>query len=311
MNPSSALHGAGAALLAAALALSGCQAEAPESVTSAGAEPQQQAAAKPRVIVLSEAHRQLVARVAGPALTVEQPGTDAGQDPDQPPPAPTLLAMQSADRILVSSREQQRWLEHVSLPEEAVVELAAGQDHLLPTSPAHRHGPDGIAHRHGTPSLLWLDLRAAAEQVEAIRAALISLSPTQAEGFRQRAGTLLQELKQLDQRFAQAAAGLRGHTVLIVGNDLAAFAARYGLAARSLGERPEDHAELFLQELDRQRQGGPALLLLTAPLPAGLQPSLQQRGVQPVLLHSGVSRGSGGHFLQQLQRNLAALQAAA
>ncbi len=261
----------------------------------------------PRVVVLSEAHRFMVQRIGGDAVKVERVTQAAGHDRQLPPPRQAILAMQGADRILVNGIAQEPWLEKVSLPAGKVVELPAGLEDLPSGTGeiAHRHGPTGVVHRHAAATLPWLDLEAASRQAEQIRAALTALRPDQAQVFAQRARELNEELAELDRQFASTTARLKDRTVLIVGDDLAAFSHRYGLDAAVLTEHPEGEPALFLQELDRRRgSASGAVLLLTEPLPQGLDAELTKRGVRVVVLQDAFTAGEGETFPMQLRSNL-------
>jgi zinc transport system substrate-binding protein len=295
-----------AVLLAGGLAMAGCTPLTPQRRESAPDRAALSSGVKPRVVVLSEAHRALAARVAGESAEVVLLSTESPREPQRPPSRQVILAMQNADRILVNGRGQEAWLEKVSLPEGTVVELADGLDRLASATGgiAHRHGPTGVAHSHGQATLPWLDLQAAALETEAVREALITLVPDQAAAFRRRTAALLEELGELDRAFMAATAALKGRTVLIVGDDLAAFSQRYRLAAIPLTERPEDEPKLFLQELDRRRGGSGTVLLLTSPPPGPLAGPLQNRGVIAVVLQTGMTQGAAGDYFAQLRSNL-------
>jgi zinc transport system substrate-binding protein len=259
------------------------------------------------MVVLSEAHRFLAQRIGGEAVRVERVARGPGRDPQLPPPRQAILAMQRADRILVNGMGAEPWLEKVSLPAGRVVGLPAGLEDLPAATAgiAHRHGPSGAPHSHGAATIPWLDLEAAGRQAEAIRGTLSALLPGQAQLFRQRADTLIDELGKLDRQFEATTAPLKDRTVLIVGDDLAAFSHRYGLEATVLTEQPEGEPALFLQELERKRGGEPgAVLLLTAPLPPELETDLHRRGVVAVVLQDGLTASEGETFLMQLRRNL-------
>jgi ABC-type Zn uptake system ZnuABC Zn-binding protein ZnuA len=259
------------------------------------------------VVVLSEAHRFLAQRIGGAAVRVETLAPGAPRNPDLPPPRDVVLAMQSADRVLLNGMGSEPWLEKVSLPEGKVVELSRALKGMPSgvVGIAHRHGPSGALHRHAAATLPWLDLEAAALQAEEIRTALTVLRPDQAAAFEQRTEALSEELGELDRAFQATAARLRGRTFLIVGDDLAAFSHRYGMEATALAERPDGQPELFLQELDRKRGSGPgAVLLLTNPVSRQLEHQLRSRKVDVVVLKDGLGAIKGETFPIQLRYNL-------
>lgn len=293
--------------LAGGLSLIACGTHPPSTGTRGAEGGTQLSAARPRVVVLSAAHRTLAERIGGDAVRVELLESGAGRDPQVPPPRAAILAMQSAERILVNRSAQEQWLEKVALPAGQVVELPGELEdfHAESVGIAHRHGPTGKPHSHAAATLPWLDLESAALQAEAIREALSELLPGQAKAFRERSDALENELMELDRAIQATAARLEDRPFLIVGADLAAFTHRYGLEATVIRETPDGEAELFLQELDRKRGSDPGtVLLLTAPLPPVLQTELGRRGVVVVVLKDGVTSGEGETYTMQLRHNL-------
>jgi zinc transport system substrate-binding protein len=80
----------------------------------------------------------------------------------------------------------------------------------------------------GNPHI-WLDPRVQAMAAEAIRDALVKLDPAHKDGYEKRAAAYLEDLRKLDQDFAQAAKGFKQKDFIGFHSAYAYLARRYGL----------------------------------------------------------------------------------
>lgn len=97
-----------------------------------------------------------------------------------------VAAYQSADIILLNGASYSSWVSHSSLPLFRTVDTSAPfRNQYIPIKEqgSHTHGPDG-EHEHGKVALTtWLDPTRANVQAAAIRDALISQRPGEADFF--------------------------------------------------------------------------------------------------------------------------------
>lgn len=91
----------------------------------------------------------------------------------------------------------------------------------------------------GNPHI-WLDPRVQAMAAEAIRDALVKMDPAHKEGYESRAKAYLEDLRKLDQDFAQAAKGFKRKDFIGFHSAYAYLAQRYGLnQVASVEELPD------------------------------------------------------------------------
>lgn len=227
----------------------------------------------------------------------------------QPGPG-AVLAMQSADLVLLNGAGYARWLGSVTLRRSRLVDTSAAfGDRLLPLAgtATHSHGPTG-AHSHaGTASTTWLDLRQAVQQAEAVTDAVSRLLPGEAGAFRRRYDDLESELLALDARFRAIMATEAARQPLLASHPVYGyFARRYELDLRAVTWEPRVlPAEREWQALEALLRERPSAWMLweAEPLPA-IAKRLRSLGVRSVVVSTVANRPSQGNLLTALERNV-------
>jgi zinc transport system substrate-binding protein len=170
----------------------------------------------------------------------------------------------------------------------------------------HTHGPAG-AHSHtGTAFTTWLDFRQAAQQAQAIMAALSRLLPEQKSDFQQRYTDLERDLLALDQRLDELVSPKRAQPLVASHPVYQYLARRYGLNLQSVLWEPEimPEAEQWqaLQSI-LQTHAAKWMLWEGDPLPASVD-RLQTLGVKSVVFAPCGNTPEQGDFLSVMQQNV-------
>jgi ABC-type Zn uptake system ZnuABC Zn-binding protein ZnuA len=249
---------------------------------------------------------------------------------DGVPTREALLKAQEADLILLNGAGHEPWLPAVTLPADALLDTSGGAPEIPedPHGRQHRHGPEGAAHGHGRPSLVWLDPRVVGHQCERTHQALAKRLPAERNGLAERHQRVQLELGALDEALAAASRPLRNTAMVAAGSGYRSFARRYGLPMRFTRHRPESAAGagsspstgtsihgsdadvLFLQELDQLAAAEPVRVVVLPREPSDeLGEKISKRGLALVVLDplSDWTSSERG-FIAGQRRNLQALR---
>lgn len=325
MTASTTRHQPGTALVAALMAtlISAC---GPDQPVSDGA-PASTSATEPLQVAVSTGALAYCARTIGGDRVEVIPLLRAG---DPVPTRESLREAQKADLILLNGAGHEPWLPAVSLPADALLDASEGAP-ATPEDPhggRHRHGPDGTAHAHGSPSLVWLDPQVVRHQCERTRQALADRRPAEQGGFAARHQQAQQELSTLDANFAAASRRLKNTGLVAAGSGYRSFARRYDLSMRFTRHRPgmdaaagsalaqgarvhgSDADVLFLQELDQLGAAEPVGVVVLPEEPsAELGREFRERGLAVVVLDPLWATASEEGFIEGLRSNIRALKA--
>ncbi len=119
----------------------------------------------------------------------------------------TVVAMRSADLIILNGAGYEQWIGQVSLPESAMLNTTDNlSDRLLEGEETltHSHGPEG-EHVHASMAFTtWLDPDIAQMQAKAIRDALIRLDSSSAVQIEENFESLSSDLSRLHEMFSEA-----------------------------------------------------------------------------------------------------------
>ena len=127
-------------------------------------------------------------------------------------------------------------------PRLQVIDASADVTPLVPGEGSPLHAADQVEHRHGDANPhVWLDPLRAAQQVRAIREALVQLDPGCAAGYRRQAADLEARLVSLNRAIAAELKPYRGRTFVALHAVAPYFAERYGLKAEDLVAVPEQN----------------------------------------------------------------------
>jgi zinc transport system substrate-binding protein len=166
----------------------------------------------------------------------------------------------------------------------------------------------------GNPHI-WLDPRVQALAAEAIRDALVKLDPAHKQGFEQRAKAYLDELRKLDQDFAQAAKQFKQRDFIGFHSAYAYLARRYGLnQVAAVEELPDQGPSLAQQasiiKLIRDKRIGVIFTETAFPAKAADR-IVEETGVKTAILQPLETYDSPDQtYVSLMRENLKALKAA-
>ncbi len=201
-------------------------------------------AAEPLSVYVVNYPLQYVAeRIGGEHVTVTFPAP-ADVDPAYwIPDIDTIAAYQRADLILLNGAAYAKWVEKVSLPRSRIVNTSKKfSDRYITTAGAvtHSHGPGG---EHGHEALAfttWLDFTLAAQQAEAVAAALGRKLPQQRRTFAQNLAKLKSDLLVLDSEMRKIVSRNPSRP-LVVSHPVYDYLARaYGMNIQSVHWEPNE-----------------------------------------------------------------------
>ena len=266
----------------------------------------------PIVAVSNHPLRFFVERIAGPAVGIEWRVPD-GVDPARwNPTADDVAAMQSADLILLNGAGYEAWLPTASLPADRVVDTTATvRDQLIRTGgPVHTHGPGGEHSHAGLASTTWLDPEIIIVQAEAVRDALIELSPADQVTFNSRFGLLRREI---GERFAslEQAINTRPTTPVIYSHPVYQYLQRrFGMNGVAVHWDPDTEPDQQqIAELDMALAGQPSTHFIWESEPiAGNVEMLRRKGLISVVFDPSGANTEDGDLLVAFEGGAASLR---
>lgn len=231
------------------------------------------------------------------------------------PNANTIAAFQAADLIIINGATYAKWLKTASLPKAKMVDTSEGfkANYIdIKDTVTHSHGPGGEHSHAGTAFTTWLDFRQAAQQAQAITAALSQLLPEQQRAFEQRYAELEQDLLALDQRLEAIVAKQRTQPLVASHPVYQYVARRYGLNLQSVLWEPEvmpdDEQWQALQSILKTHEAK-WMLWEGDPLQASVD-KLQTLEVKSLVFDPCGNVPEQGDFLSVMKQNVENLQQA-
>ncbi len=198
---------------------------------------------KPVVCAVNYPLAYFARRIGGEAIEVIFPAP-ADEDPAfWAPPADAVVTFQKADLILLNGASYAKWIARTSLPISKCVDTStAFRNQLIPIegTMTHTHGPAG-KHRYGDWAFTtWLDFEQALLQAQAVKDALVKLSPKKQKLFDANFKSLQADLTGLDEKMKSMAQKLQ--TIpLVVSHPVYQYWARgYQLKTRSVHWEPDE-----------------------------------------------------------------------
>jgi zinc transport system substrate-binding protein len=138
--------------------------------------------AKPTVYVVNYPLQYFTERIGAEHVQVVFPAPADADPAFWKPDAHIIAAFQAADLIIINGATYSKWLTTASLPKAKIVNTSEGfkANYIeIKDMVTHSHGPSGEHSHTGTAFTTWLDFRQAAQQAQAIMAALSQLLPEQ------------------------------------------------------------------------------------------------------------------------------------
>jgi zinc transport system substrate-binding protein len=271
--------------------------------------------AKPTVYVVNYPLQYFTERIGEEHVQVVFPAP-ADEDPAfWKPDANTIAAFQAADLILINGATYAKWLTTASLPKAKIVNTSEGfkANYIeIKDMVTHSHGPSGEHSHTGTAFTTWLDFRQAAQQAQAIAAALSRLLPEQKSAFEQRYAKLEQDLLALDQRLDTMVAKQRAQPLVASHPVYQYLARRYGLNLQSVLWEPEvmpDAEQWQVLQSILKTHAANWMLWEGEPLPASVD-KLQTLGVKSLVFDPCGNTPEQGNFLSVMEQNVKNLQQA-
>lgn len=250
-------------------------------------------------------------RLGGDAVEVLFPVPD-GRDPSfWRPGLSEIAAIQQADLIALNGAGFATWTTRTSLPRSRLVDTSAGfsDAYIATQSVTHSHGADGEHSHTGTASYTWLDFAQAAQQAEALAAAMKRQMPEIGSQIDAALPGITADLKSLDAEARSTLSALQGTTILATHPRYQYLARAYGLDITSLewdaGAMPDDAQ--WQQLRDMADQTGATLLIWEATPPVDAMDRTSELGVKSVVFSPVATRPASGNFVSVMRSQIAGL----
>lgn len=239
----------------------------------------------------------------------------ADEDPAfwQPDDA-AVSRFQSAQVILLNGAGYSKWVDQVSLPQARVVDTSAAFEKAfieVKDAVSHSHGPEGEHSHSGVAFTTWLDLDQAAQQLDAVKQALLPLvAEAERAQVEARAAKLRATLTEYDARLKAAGEKLQGRPLLGSHPVYQYLARRYALNLREVHWEPDTVPDAKAQEeLKSLLQTHPAKVMLWEGEPLAESVALLKTlGIESVVFDPCGNRPEAGDFLSVMEANVTALE---
>lgn len=254
-------------------------------------------------------------RLGGAQVRVEFPVPDDEDPAYWQPDARTIQTMQKADLIALNGADYEKWLNRVSLPRSKWVDTSAAFKSrylVIKDAVTHSHGGSGMHSHDGTASTTWLDFTQAAQQVEALAAAMIRARPELRGNIEHNQAALTADLLTLNADMKRVAEELRGKALVASHPVYQYLERRYGLNLKSVHWEPGEMPPAAEWTALRQTLSAhPARLMLWEDTPsAEIRSALNGLNLRPVDFRPCANRPTSGDFLGVMRANIAALEQA-
>ncbi|UCE89413.1 MAG: zinc ABC transporter substrate-binding protein [Pseudomonadota bacterium] len=231
------------------------------------------------------------------------------------PDAKAVGAYQTADLILLNGAGYAKWVNRVTLPQLRLVNTSAAfREHYISVDETvtHRHGPGGDHVHAGTAFNTWLDFDQAAQQAQAVAAAIERKRPASHATFDSNYEALAKELRDLDAQLASIVAQSANQPLIASHPVYQYMARRYALNVRSvLWEPDEMPSERQWAELAVLLQQHPAKWMIWESEPdAEVVERLRSMGLGTVVFDPCGNVPSQGDFMSVMRQNLQNLEVA-
>ncbi|MCF7969116.1 MAG: metal ABC transporter substrate-binding protein [Methylococcaceae bacterium] len=254
-------------------------------------------------------------RLGGAQVRVELPVPNDEDPAYWQPDAPTIQAMQKADLIALNGADYEKWLNRVSLPHSKWVDTSAAFKSrylVIKDAVTHSHGGNGMHSHDGTASTTWLDFTQAAQQVDALAAAMIRTRPALRSTIEHNRAALDADLMRLDADMKQVAGALAGQALMASHPVYQYLERRYGLNLKSVHWEPGEMPPASEWTALRQTLSAhPARLMLWEEMPSTeIQATLAELKLRPLDFRPCANRPVSGDWLSIMRANIAHLQEA-
>ena len=220
-----------------------------------------------------------------------------------------VAAFQAADLILLNGANYAKWVENVSLPVSRMVDTSNGfKDRFITEEDAvtHQHGPEGEHSHAGLAFTTWLDFDLAQSHAHSIYEALKQRWPDHDAALNQNWGSLVKDLKSLDEAMKSVQQQF-GDTPVLGSHPVYQYLARaYGLQLHSLHWEPDSIPDATeWQKLDAYLQESPTEWMLWEGLPnAEIQKQLETRKIKWIVFSPQGGKTTDGDFLSVMKHNI-------
>ena len=246
-------------------------------------------------------------------IDVRFPANVAGDPAYWKPSAQDISAMQKADLIVLNGASYETWLANVSLSQAKLVDTAAGlTDQLIPLNghTTHSHGLEGEHEHSGTAFTLWLDLKLAQAQVQALNNTFASKWPNRSAEIKQSTIDLIRDLELLDGQLKAIVSVAADRPVLFSHPVYQYLQKRYDMNGKSVHWEPDALPdEALWKELMELLKNHPAKWMIWegTPLPA-ITERLSEMDIMSVVFDPCAGKPEQGDFMSVMKQNVAELQ---
>jgi zinc transport system substrate-binding protein len=276
-------------------------------------KPSEKPREKPVICTVNYPLAYFARRIGGDLVEVVFPAPSEGDPAFWQPDSQAVATFQQADVILLNGAGYAKWAAQVSLPTSKCVDTSAAfSDKLIPiqSDTTHSHGPTG-KHRHGNLAFTtWLDFSQATLQAQAIKEALVKLSPKNKATFENHFNALQAELLELDTQMLAMGKTLTAMPLIVSHPVYPYWARRYGLRIRAVHWEPEEMpTEEMWAKLKTMRNALPAQWMIWEGTPAvSIANKLKQREMGSVTFDPCGNTPDSGDFFTVMQNNIKAIR---
>lgn len=254
---------------------------------------------KLRVSVSFDAMKELAFAVGGERVEVSVIVPDGAAPHDFEPKAKDLVALSEADVFIYNGLNMEPWAA------EAV--SAAGNERLIAVAASEKAEPiTDIS--GGTDPHVWLSLRAAALQAEAVKNAFVQADPEGKEAYERNLTAFIAETEALFAQYAERAEGLKNRS-FVTGHAAFGYLCRdFGLEQNSVSSmfaEGEPSAKQLAELVEYCRANGVTTIFAEElASPAVSETLARELGARVETLYTMESAQEGLTYLERMSRNL-------
>jgi zinc transport system substrate-binding protein len=252
-------------------------------------------------------------RIGGEKIDALYPVYPEG-DPAYWQPTPDDIAIyQSADLVLLNGADYAKWTEKASLPNSKLVNTSKVFENEyieVKEGITHSHGPEGEHEHLGYAFTTWLNFQFALKQAEAVKAALVKMSPNSTGYFDNNFVELQKDLDNMDKNMRVASAKLGAETIYASHPVYQYLGEQYGLKIISEHWEPDQvPTEKQWYEFKQRLNRNPSTIMIWEDKPlAEVERDLSNLGIKVIVFNPCGNIPESGDFNSKMVENITRLR---